>query len=107
MTILYEYVYGAGPLLWASIILWALAIASFICITILVFIDKKVEYVILYVFVALAIIAGYMCSTDTRCHMVKALIDDTIPYTEVCKNYEYVSKEGDIWTLRVLEGKEE
>ena len=105
MTILYEYTVGSKPLLWASIILWTLAAVLFITATILIFTNKEISYAFVYILVIIAIIVGCISNTDTRCSMIKATIDDTTPYTEVCKHYEYVSREGDIWTLKYLKRK--
>ena len=107
MTILYEYTAGSGPILWLSIILWVIAGLLFVVGTFMTFYDKDPTYLFLYSVVAFAILLGFGFYSDNRYQAVKATINDTIPYTEVCKHYEYVSKEGDIWTLKVLEEKEE
>lgn len=53
------------------------------------------------------VLGGFLSSLDTGYPIVKATLNDTVPYVEIVEHYEYISREGDLWTFRVLEEKEE
>ena len=102
MTILYESVAGQ-PNLGMSIFFYVLA--AFVAIMFIIVAIKIEEPVVLLGLIVSVFIAilGYSCSLDTSYPIVKATLNDTVPYVEVAKHYEYISREGDIWTFKVLE----
>lgn len=50
----------------------------------------------------LAIILGIVAVVDTRVPIVKATVDNEIPWVEVAKDYKYLDSEGDICIFEVL-----
>lgn len=55
---------------------------------------------------ALLVLLGFAYSQDTSYPIVKATLNDTVSYVEVAEHYEYISREGDLWTFKVLEDNE-
>lgn len=53
--------------------------------------------------IAIAIIlCGVLLFPDTRVPIIKATVNDTIPWIQVVKDYEYIENEGNIYTFKVL-----
>ena len=48
------------------------------------------------------ILCGVLLFLDTRIPIIKATIDDTVPWTQVVKDYKYIENEGNIYTFEVL-----
>lgn len=102
MTILYESVAGQ-PNLGMSILLYGFA--ALIAIMFIIAAIKVEEPAVLLGLVGSVLFAllGFLYSQDTSYPIVKATLNDTVPYVEVAEHYEYISREGDIWTFKVLE----
>jgi len=49
-----------------------------------------------------AIILGLLAVIDTRVPIVKATVNNEIPWVEVAKDYKYLGNEGDICIFEVL-----
>lgn len=49
-----------------------------------------------------AIIIGILTVVDTRVPIVKATINNEIPWVEVAKDYKYLDREGDIYIFEAL-----
>ena len=121
MKILYTYEKGGGSFLYALILLLAIMIC-FLCYDnrgeIEIAIDRKFggkrwiletsqwAFIVPIIF---CILGGLLCITvmhrnpDTY---VEATIIDNYPVGALFENYEFVEKKGDIWVLKVKEGKE-
>lgn len=52
---------------------------------------------------AVAIILGIVAVIDTRVPIVKATVNNEIPWVEVAKDYKYLDSEGDICIFEVLD----
>lgn len=50
----------------------------------------------------IAILLGIFALTDTRVPIVKATMNNEIPWVEVAKDYKYLGREGDIYIFEVL-----
>jgi len=50
-----------------------------------------------------AIIIGIIAVADTRVPIVKATVNNEIPWVEVAKDYKYLDSEGDICIFEVLD----
>lgn len=103
MTILYEYMAGDAPCLWFAIISWVLA-AIFLGFMIYGMHDGEEGLscccAVLLVF---CIIFGFVMNSDQRRPAVQALVDDTASWVEINDQYEFVKKEGEIYTFYVRE----
>ena len=96
MTILYEYIGGQGPCLWAAIVMWSIAFLVLVAMVVGLAITKDPACLFFLVVSCWLVLLGFLFMEDTRHPEVKALVDDN-------KNYEFIEQEGDIYTFEVKE----
>jgi len=101
MNILYEGMYGSaanpqlgGPLLCIGIIVMIVGTI------LLAHSGVDDNWMALLIIPLACIIIGIFNLIDSRSPIVKATLDDTVPFTEIQEYYEYVGKEGDIYIFK-------
>ena len=104
MNILYYGFRGAAS---SPIIGWTLiglGIALFVggCITFFYDIAEVKELSISFIAAIIAIVIGVIAKSDTRVPIVKATINNEIPWVEVAKDYKYLGHEGEIYIFEKL-----
>lgn len=101
MNILYEGMYGSAANPQLGWLLLCIGIIVMIVGTILLALSGADENWLVLLIIPLAcIIIGIFNLIDSRTPVVKATLDDTVSFTEIQKHYEYLSKEGDIYTFK-------
>ena len=101
MNILYEGMYGSAANPQLGWLLLCIGIVVMIVGTILLALSGADENWLVLLIIPLAcIIIGIFNLIDSRTPVVKATLDDTVSFTEIQKHYEYLGKEGDIYTFK-------
>ena len=101
MNILYEGMYGSAANPQLGWLLLCIGIVVMIVGTILLALSGADENWLALLIIPLAcIIIGIFNLIDSRTPVVKATLDDTVSFTEIQKHYEYLGKEGDIYTFK-------
>ncbi len=101
MNILYEGMSGSAANPQLGGLLLSIGIVVMIVGTILLALSGADENWLVLLIIPLAcIIIGVFNLIDSRTPVVKATLNDTIPFTEIQKHYEYVDKEGDIYIFK-------
>ena len=103
MNILYEGFIGTAGFGWG----WVFLISAVIIfsIGIYLYLERGITSVCFGATVAvctIVIILSLFTLVDNRVPIIKATVDDTIPWKEVVKNYKMLDNEGDIYTFKVL-----
>lgn len=105
MTILYETTRLTGHYVVGAIVLFfitALLIAAIVhCKR-----HGDNAYIMLIPSAIIALIFGVVC-LFIKTKIVKATVNDTVPWIEINNKYELVDQEGDIYTFAVKEDKNE
>lgn len=101
MNILYQGMSGSAANPQLGGLLLSIGILVMIVGTILLALSGVDDNWLVLLIIPLAcIIIGIFNLIDSRTPVVKATLDDTIPFTEIQKHYEYVNKEGDIYIFK-------
>jgi len=101
MNILYEGISGSAANLQLGGLLLCIGIVVAIVGTILLaHFGANDNWLALLIIPIAFIIFGILLLTDSRRPVVKATLDDTIPFTKIQEHYEYVDKEGDIYIFK-------
>ena len=107
MEILYEGIRGSAPTPWVA---WLCGIAGVILLGIIIYaLIENEKSAALWSFV-MVILCAFLCienAIDSRYPIVKATINDTIPWKEVNEKYTLIDQEGDIYIFRVKENTNE
>ena len=102
MTILYKGFQGFATIshAWGNILF---VIAGLIIFgSIVMAVTESDRHILVFALLAIIpIFVGISLKADTRVPIVKALVDDKIPYLEVFENYEYMNRQGQVYTFKV------
>lgn len=103
MNILYKGFIGTAGLGWG----WVFLIGAVVIFSIGIYFYLERDITPIYFGVVtavciIAIILSIFTLMDNRIPIIKATVDDTIPWKEVVKNYKMLDNEGDIYTFKVL-----
>lgn len=101
MNILYESMSGSAANPQLGGLLLSIGITVMIAgIILLALSGADDNWMVLLIIPLACIIIGIFNLIDSREPIIKATLDDTISFTEIQKHYEYVDKEGDIYTFK-------
>ena len=107
MEILYEGIKGQAAVPWLA---WVCGIAGAILLGIASYAMVENEKGVAIWSFVMVILCAFLCIqnvTDSRYPIVKATINDTIPWKEVNEKYTLIDQEGDIYIFRVKENTNE
>lgn len=104
MNILYYGFRGAAslPVLGWTVIGIGIALFVIGCVAFIYNVIDGKELIASAVGAIFAIVIGIIAKADTRVPIVKATVDNEIPWVEVAKDYKYLDSEGDICIFEVL-----
>ena len=103
MEILYEGIKGHAAMPWLA---WVCGIAGAILLGIAIYAIIENEKGAAFWSFVMVILCAFLCienAIDSRYPIVKATINETIPWKEVNKRYELIDQEGEIYIFRVRE----
>jgi len=101
MNILYYGMSGsaANPRL-GGLLLCIGIVVMIVGVILLALSDLDDNWLVLLIIPLACIIIGIFNLIDSRTPVIKATLNDTIPFTEIQEHYEYVDKEGDIYIFK-------
>ena len=105
MTILYETTRLTGRYLVATVILFLI---SALLIAAIIYCKRHGDntYIVLIPTTVVLVVLNVVCFF-MKTKIVKATVNDTVPWIEINDKYELLDQEGDIYTFAVKEDKNE
>lgn len=101
MNILYEGISGSAANPQLGGLLFSIGVVVMIAgILLYMHLDIDDNCLFLLIIPLSCILIGIFNLVDSRRPVVKATLNDTIPFTEIQEHYEYVDKEGDIYIFK-------
>lgn len=107
MTILYEGFKGDEPSIALGVFLCIVGVVSLGLFLLALKESEAVGAVVCFIGILVAIAGSIATFTSHRYPIVRATVNDTMPFKEVYENYELIDVEGEIYTFKVKESKGE
>ena len=101
MSILYYGIEGSAPDLVAGWIFVGLAAIVLISFIVLAIILKEPSTAVILLFIIPLLAVSFNAFNDSRVPIVKATVDDQIPWQTITEKYELQKQEGLLYTFKV------
>lgn len=101
MSILYYGIEGSAPDVVAGWIFLSLAAISLILFIVFVIISKEASTALILLLVIFLLLASFSAFNDSRVPIIKATVDDQIPWQTITEKYELQKQEGLLYTFKV------
>ena len=101
MSILYYGIEGSAPDVTAGWIFLGLSILIFLTVIILLIILKDPAVLVIGLFLIPLIAVTFTAFDDSRVPIIKATVDDQVPWSNIIDKYELQKQEGLLYTFKV------
>ena len=101
MNILYYGFDGAGPDMFLYIFMLAITILAAVGIIIWAIVEKDWAPLLFLIFTLIPFAIACIFKSDRRIPIVKATMNETIPFIEINDRFEFKKQEGDIYIFKV------